>query len=100
MGAGCALGAAEEELFLDVLNGFEVHQEILGPLGGSLANGDELGGLQVGVRKGGLVLPLQGKLGEVIDDLGKLGEKQVHGITHQDELCVISNIATCCLPRY
>lgn len=48
------LGTAELELFADLLDAVEVEHEILGPLGGALADGDELGGLQVSVGEGGL----------------------------------------------
>lgn len=97
LGSGGALGAAELEVVLDVLYGLKVEQEVLRPLRCSLADGDQLSGLQVSVSQGGLGLPLQSEFGQVVDDLGKLGEDQVHGIAHEDELGVVSHVTACCL---
>lgn len=52
--AGGSLGAAELELADDLLDAVEVEHEVLRPLGGSLADGDELCGLEVSVGEGGL----------------------------------------------
>jgi len=59
--AGCALGAPELQGLTDELDGFEVEEEVLGPLGCALAYGDELSGLQMRVGECGLALPLQGE---------------------------------------
>jgi hypothetical protein len=49
-----ALGATELELIADLLDTVEVEHEVLGPLSGPLADGDELSCLKVGVGQRGL----------------------------------------------
>lgn len=47
----------------------------------------------VRVAQGGQVLILQGKLGQVGDDLRQLGQQQVEGIADEDEVGIVSDVA-------
>lgn len=71
----------------------EVHQQVLDPLGGALANGDGLSGLEVGEAQGGKVLVLEGELGEVVDDLGQLGQEEAQALLDKDQLGVVGDEA-------
>jgi hypothetical protein len=88
-----ALGAAELQAGADVLDGFEVEKQILGPLGGALADGDELGGLEMRVGESGEGLVLHGELGEVGENFSEFREEQVHGIAHEDEFGIVGYVA-------
>jgi hypothetical protein len=56
-----SLSAAELQSLADKLNGFKIEEEILCPLCCSLANGNELSGLEMGVSQSRLALPFQSK---------------------------------------
>ncbi|KAI6747961.1 hypothetical protein HG531_008503 [Fusarium graminearum] len=64
------LRTTELEISSDALKLVEVHEEILGPGSGSLADCADLGGLEMSEGEGGLVLPLEGEGLEVGEDLG------------------------------
>lgn len=89
--AGGALSAAELKTLADGLDVLEVHYELLDPLAGALADGDELSGLVVGEAKGGGVLVLEGELLEVLDDLGQLGEDEIKSLLDKDQVGVIGD---------
>ena len=77
LGAGSPLGSTGPQGTPHDLNVLEVHDQVLRPLGSPLSHGDGLGGLEMGEAQSGHILVLVGKLSEVADDLGKLGEDQV-----------------------
>jgi hypothetical protein len=87
------LDTAEAELITSSLHGSEIHQQILEPDTCSLSNGSELGGLKVSETKAGLVLPLHGKSGELVNGSGHLLGEHVKTVTHQDEISVVCNVA-------
>ncbi len=100
LGAGGALRAAELKVLTDMLNGLEVEEKVLCPLGGALAYRDELGWLEVSVCERGFGLPLQSKVREVGDDFGQLGKQKIHGIAHKNEFSVVCDIAARCLEAF
>lgn len=47
----------------------------------------------MGERQSGLRLPLEGKALEVVQHLGNLGDQEVEGIPHENQLRVVSDVA-------
>jgi hypothetical protein len=87
------LSTTELEAVADSLESLEVHHEVLRPLGSTASHGDGLSALEVGVGQSGLRLPLVGKGSQVGDDLGELVPQDVKGITDEDELRVVGDVA-------
>ena len=92
LGAGGALDAAELESGDAVLELVEVDGEVLGPERRPLADGGELGGLEVGVAEGGQVLPLQGEGAEGIDHIREPPAQQRHRVAHDDQVGVVDDV--------
>lgn len=40
-----------------------------------------------------LVLPLEGEFLQVVQNFGELGDEKVESVTHEDELCVVGDVA-------
>jgi len=57
----------------------------LGPEGRALADGCELGRLEVGVSEGGEGLPLLGEVGQGVDRVGEAAGQELHGVAHDHE---------------
>jgi hypothetical protein len=47
-------------------------------------------------RQSWLILPLEGKFLEVVQNFGELGNEEVEGVSHEDEFCVVGDVAACC----
>jgi hypothetical protein len=88
LGTGCSLDTAERVHNLIAL-GLEVAQvaeQVGDPQTRTLADGDELGGLTVGVSEAGEVAVLHGESSQTLDDGRKLGKDEVEGIAKEDLL--------------
>lgn len=44
-------------------------------------------------RQSWLVLPLEGELLQVVENLGELGDEKIESIAHEDELRVVGDVA-------
>lgn len=93
LGTGRALDATETEVVTSALEVAQVPEKLLDPEGGTLADGRQLGGLEVGETKGREVLVLLGEGGETSNDDGELGEEDVETITEEDQVGVVSDKA-------
>ena len=63
LGAGGALDAAQRQLGNLVVDGFQIHVQLVHPERGTFADGGQLRGLAVGVGQAGHSLVLVGELG-------------------------------------
>lgn len=86
------LDTTEAELIANSLHGSEIHQQVLDPDTCSLSDGGQLSGLKVSETKTGLVLPLHGESGKLVDGGGHLLEEHVKTITHQNQVGVVCDI--------
>lgn len=43
--------------------------------------------------QGGLVLPLEGEVLQVVQNLGELGDEKIESVAHEDELRVVGDVA-------
>lgn len=93
LGTGRALDATEAEVVTSTLEVAQVPEKLLDPEGGTLADGRQLSGLEVGETKGREVLVLLGEGGETGNDDGELGEEDVETITEEDQVSVVSDKA-------
>ena len=77
--AGGAFDAAEAQGGDAVLDLLQIEDEILRPEACPLADGGELGGLEVRVAEGGQVFPLDGEGGQGVDGVGQADGDQLAG---------------------
>ena len=82
------LDASETDIVPGALEVPQVPQEFLNPEGGSLADGGQLGGLEMGEPEGGQVTVSLGKLGETRDDSGQLGQEDIESVSEEDQVGV------------
>ena len=82
------LDASETDIVPGALEVPQVPQEFLNPEGGSLTDGSQLGGLEMGETKGGQVTVSLGKLGETRDDSGQLGQEDIESVSEEDQVGV------------
>ena len=76
-----------------VVDLFEVVVELVHPQGRPLADGGQLGRLEVGVGEAGHILILFGESGEVCKDIDDLFADQLEGVPHDDDVGVVADIA-------
>jgi hypothetical protein len=62
----------------------------------SLADSADLSRLKVRERQCWLRLPLKGKGLKVVQHLGNLGDQEIEGFLHENQLRIISNVAARC----
>jgi hypothetical protein len=95
LGTGRALDTTElaEKVVADALKVAEVVQEVGDPQRGTLADGDELGGLTVGVAKTRQGAILHCELGEPVDDRSQLGDDEVQSVSEEDQVGVVGHVA-------
>ena len=71
----------------------QVHHQLVGPQGGTLAHGGGLGRLAVGVGHAGHVLVLLGKTGQLGQYADELFADELQTLTHHDDVGVVADIA-------
>jgi hypothetical protein len=62
----------------------------------SLADSADLSRLKVRERQSWLRLPLKGKGLEVVQCLGNLGDQEIEGISHENQLRIVGDVAARC----
>lgn len=93
LSTGGTLDTTEAQVIASALQVTQIHQQILNPQAGTLANGNKLSGLAVGEAQAGQVLVLLGELGQLVDDDGQLGDEDVKTVTEKDQVGVVSAVA-------
>ena len=95
-GSLCAcgsLGTEKLQVLKSVFKLVKVHEQLIYPKSSSLAHSGELCGLEVGVCQSGHILVLICKCGKLGDNGNKLLEDDVHSVSHNDDIGVVTNIA-------
>jgi hypothetical protein len=82
------LDSSETDIVPRTFEVSQVPQEFLDPQGSSLADGGQLGGLEVSETEGGEVSVGLGELGKTGDDRGELGEEDVESVSQEDQVGV------------
>ena len=93
LGAGGALAAQQLQVFDAVLHLVEIHQQLVHPQGGALANGGQLCGLEVGEAQGGQGLVSVGEFGQVVQHPHQLIPHQHETFPHDDDIGVVPHVA-------
>ena len=93
LGAGGALDSPQAQGVQLKFQVFQVHHQLIHPQRGPLANGGQLGGLEVGVAQAGQILVLPGKSGKVPQHLDDLPGHQGHGVPEDEDIGVVPHIA-------
>lgn len=98
LGARGALHATEAEVIAGTLEVAQVHQQVLNPQASTLANGDQLSRLTVSETQAREVLVLPGKLRQLVNDNGQLGDEDVETVPEQDQVSIVSAVARSSTP--
>lgn len=85
------LDASEPNVRIRPLDIPQIPEQLLDPEGRSLADGDELGRLEVRPPECGEGAVLLGPGGESVDDDGELGEEELKAPAEEDEVGVARN---------
>ena len=93
LGAGGTLDAAQLQSSQTVVDLLQVHHQLVGPQGGTLAHGGGLGRLAVGVGHAGHVLVFLGKAGQLCQHADELFAHQLQALPHDDDVGVVAHIA-------
>ena len=88
---GRALHAAEREDFDEEVQFFEVDEHVLEPEASALADGRELGGLEVRGTELGHVLVFHGKLGKLVHHAAETLADHDEALLHLDEVGVVTH---------
>jgi len=98
LGSGGTFDTTEAQVIAGTLEVAQVHQQVLNPQASTLANGDQLGRLAVSETQARQILVFLGKLRQLVDDNGQLGDEDVETITEQDQVGVVSAVARSSTP--
>ena len=93
LGAGGAPGAAELHGADDKVQLLQVKEQVLEPQRCPLANGDQLGGLIVGIAQGGGCLIFLREFGEVAHHCQQLTPQVLQSLAVEDEVGIVCHIA-------
>ena len=77
----------------DMLDFFQIKQQLLHPQCGALTHSSRLSRLEMGKGKSGKILILIGKLGQYADEGNQLLQDDLSGLVHEDQIGVVSHIA-------
>ena len=93
LGAGGALDAAEAQVVAQALEVGQIDHQFLQPQAGALADGGQLGRLEVGEAQGRLIAPLFGEARQAVDHPGQLGLEDVEAVAQHDQVGVVAHVA-------
>lgn len=93
LGTGGSHGTAKLEILENTGDVAKIHEQLLDPLGGALAHGDGLSGLEVGEAQGGEVLVLEGELAQIGNRLCQLRKDELQAFLHEYELSIVRHKA-------
>ena len=93
LGAGGAPAAQEAHIFDDEVQLLYVAEQVLHPQSGTLAHGDQLSGLIVGVAQGGHILVGVGKLPQIGQHLQKLCPQVFQAVPIDHNVGVVGDVA-------
>ena len=93
LGTGSTLDTTETQVLTGPLQVPEVHQQILDPKAGSLANCHELRRLPVGETQARQVLVFLGESGQLVDHDCELGNEDIETIAEEDKVGIIGAVA-------
>ena len=96
LGAGGALHPAEAQVGALALQVAQIHDQVLDPQAGALADGGQLRRLEVGKAEGWLVFPVFGKAGHAVDDAGEFGQEDVQAVAEHQQFAIIGDVARGC----
>ena len=91
--AGSPLGAQQLQAVHNILQVLQVHNELLSPQGSTLAHSSRLCRLKMGECQGRQILIFLCKLGKLGNHIDQFLLNQLQGLTHDDNIGVITNIA-------
>ena len=93
LGAGGAPAAQETHGIQHKIQLLQVQHQVLEPKGGTLAHGDQLGGLVMGVAQGGQVLVLPGEVRQVLHGVQQLAAEVTQAVPVEDQVGIVGDIA-------
>ena len=93
LSTGGTLGAQQLQCGDAVLHLLQIHKKIVHPKGSPLADGDQLGRLEMGEAQSGHSLILVGKGGQMGNHLHQLGPNQLQTFPHQNHIRVVAHVA-------
>ncbi|KAH3663372.1 hypothetical protein OGAPHI_005362 [Ogataea philodendri] len=93
LGSGGSLDTTESQIVSGTLHVSEIPEQLLDPQGGSFSNSSELGRLEMGPSQDRQVFVLQGELGQSVDHVHQLWDQHVVGVSQENEIGIISDIA-------
>lgn len=89
LGSSGSLDTSELEIVTSTLEVAKIPQQFLDPESGTLANGDQLGGLEMSETESGQITVFGSKLAENVDDTSELVQQDIIAITNDDQITIV-----------